>query len=185
MQDQLYHVMWQRFYVKVLIHAIFGAIMVLLFAVLKIEFGLLIGVTSFFLLFIPQLGVVIASLLPIPIILLAPSDSPGLEGSGGNGYHWNERRHLLMMALGSLVVFRWLVLVKLQTCVLNRLVAGKPDLAKHMSALEVHPALMLLFVVFAHQVWGTSGMMLTLPLIIFMQIFIGGMDSDDASDKDD
>lgn len=127
-----------------LLTGIFAGVTLSLFGV---ELSLVIGVLTFLLNFIPNLGSVIATLLPLPLLILQ---------FGINWQTWT----ILALLLGVQFTLGNVVEPKL---------AGKK--------LGLHPVTILLFLMFWGFVWGLPGFFLAVPLTSILKIILSRIDS--------
>ncbi len=132
---------------KVSISAATGALVGLLLWILGVELALVFGVLAFVLNFIPSVGSIIATLLPLPVVLLDPDFS---------------------MATLVLVV---LLPGGVQMAVGNAL---EPKLMGDQ--LELHPITILAALTFWGMLWGIPGMLLAVPLTAALRIVLDGLD---------
>jgi AI-2 transport protein TqsA len=133
--------------VKVLASALTGSLVYVILRVIGIDLALVFGLASFFLNFIPNIGSVVAVLLPVPIILLAGSDT--VEGGVvvKEGVTMTGR----VLAFGLPVVVQFLV--------------GNVLEPKWMgTSLDLNPIVILLSLIFWGMLWGPIGMLLSVPI---------------------
>ena len=122
-----------------------GLVVAALLGVLGCEFAGVFGFLAFLLNFIPSVGAVIATLLPLPVILLSPDMTPTAK--------------VLAMALPGGIQFAiGLIQPKVQG-----------------GALELHPVVVLMSLIFFGMIWGLVGAFLATPIagvikIIFERI---------------
>lgn len=113
---------------------------------LKVDFALEFGVLAFLLNFIPTIGSIIATLLPLPVVLLSPQ--------------LGVSERILAIALPSVIQ------IVLGSVVQPRVVGKSQDL---------HPVAVLLSMVFFGTIWGVIGAVLAAPIagvlrIVFSQL---------------
>jgi AI-2 transport protein TqsA len=121
-----------------------GAILYMLGVDLAIVFGLL----AFLLNFIPSLGSIIATLLPLPIVLLAPQATP--------------LAMFLAIALPGSVQFT-----------IGNII--EPKLMGR--GLDLHPITVLMVLIFWGILWGPIGMILSVPITAVIKIVLGRHES--------
>jgi AI-2 transport protein TqsA len=112
-------------------------------ALCGVQFAGLFGFLAFFLNFIPNVGGIIATLLPLPIILLSPDMSFvakvfALAGPG-----------LIQFVTGNIIQPR---------------VQG--------SALDLHPVIVLMALIFFGMIWGIVGAFLAVPITATIRIVL-------------
>lgn len=114
----------------------------MLLSVLGVDLAMAFGLFAFLLNFIPSIGSIIATLLPLPVVLL----SPDLSGT------------LLMLA----IVLPGAVQVTLGNIVEPKLMGR---------SLDLHPVTVLLALIFWGSIWGMVGMFLATPMTAVIKIF--------------
>jgi AI-2 transport protein TqsA len=127
----------------VLVSALTGVMVGFVLAVLNVELALVFGLLAFLLNFIPNIGSVIATLLPLPVVALSP--------------HATLMRVLLVLALPGAVQF-----------VLGNIVA--PKLMGR--SVKLHPVTVLLALIFWGVLWGVVGMFLAVPMTSVLRILL-------------
>ncbi|MEZ4217171.1 MAG: AI-2E family transporter [Myxococcota bacterium] len=110
-------------------------------AVLGIDLALVFGLFAFLLNFIPSVGSVIATLLPLPVVLVSPDTSPLAAA--------------LAIALPGLVQFAI-------GNVLEPKIMG--------DALDLHPIAILMALILWGMLWGVVGMLLATPITAMMKL---------------
>ena len=128
--------------VKFLLSAATGFGVALILLTFDIELAVLIGLLTFLLNFIPNVGSLIATLLPIPLILLE-------YGVGGRLFGVV----ILCMALEVLI-----------GNVLEPRLMGE--------SMDLHPVTILVFLMFWGLVWGIAGMFLAVPITAVIKIVL-------------
>jgi len=126
---------------KTLISAVTGALVGLVLAVLGVPLAMTFGLLAFLLNFIPSIGSVVATLLPLPVVIVTPEVSPlaavlaiALPGA-------------IQMVLGNVV---------------------EPRLMGR--SLDLHPAMILVSLIFWGMLWGVVGMFLATPITAMAKI---------------
>ena len=120
-----------------------GAVFGLALRLFGVPMALSFGVLAFLLNFIPNIGPIVASLLPIPLILLDPS--------------------------GNIV---WMVSVIVVTSMIQ-LISGNVVEPKLMgNSSDLHPVTILLGLMFWGMMWGIIGMFLATPITAAMKIVL-------------
>lgn len=125
---------------KSLLSLIVGVLIGVIYAVLGVEMAALFGLVAFLTNFIPTFGALIATLLPVPIILLQHGVGTVL---------------VLGIVLPILVQF-------LMGNVIEAKIFG--------DSLDLHPVVILLSLIFWGLVWGIVGMLLAVPLMAVLKI---------------
>ena len=128
---------------QITISAATGTLVGLILYILGVDLALVFGFLAFLLNFIPSVGSIIATLLPLPIILVSPDTS------------WSIA--LLALALTGSVQF-----------VLGNLVAPKVL----GDSLDLHPITILLALIFWGVLWGIVGMLLATPMTAVLKILL-------------
>ena len=120
-----------------------GALVGLVLWVLKVELALVFGLLAFLLSFIPILGAVVATLLPIPMVLIDPEVSMATV--------------VLAVALPGLVQF---------------LIANVASPRMMGKSFNLHPVVIVMTLVFWGKLWGMVGMFLATPLTVVVMILL-------------
>ncbi len=110
---------------------------------LGVDLAFLFGLFAFLLNFIPNVGSVIATLLPLPVVLMAPDATTGVA--------------VLAIALPGVIQF------SVGSVVEPRLMG---------SSLDLHPAVILMALIFWGMLWGFVGMLLATPLTAVLRIVL-------------
>jgi len=127
----------------ILTSGITGVLVGFVLEVLNVEFGWMFGFLAFMLNFIPNIGSIIATILPLPVALIDPE-------------------------LG--MISKILVLVipgGIQFGIGNLL---QPKLMGE--SLDLHPVVVLLSLIFFGTIWGIIGMFLAVPITAVVKIFL-------------
>eukprot|EP00441_Pelagodinium_beii_P035849 CAMPEP_0197627208 /NCGR_PEP_ID=MMETSP1338-20131121/5882_1 /TAXON_ID=43686 ORGANISM="Pelagodinium beii, Strain RCC1491" /NCGR_SAMPLE_ID=MMETSP1338 /ASSEMBLY_ACC=CAM_ASM_000754 /LENGTH=304 /DNA_ID=CAMNT_0043197863 /DNA_START=412 /DNA_END=1323 /DNA_ORIENTATION=- len=112
----------------------------MLFIYLDNDMAIFFGLVSFFLNYVPEVGTIIAMILPAPFILLdGRLDSPGII--------------LVQATLGQLVL----------KVVFNNIFETK--LIQDDHAMSIHPLWVLLSINYFGYIWGPIGMMISVPIL--------------------
>lgn len=128
---------------KVIVSAVTGMLVGLTLLILDIPLAMVFGLLAFLLNFIPNIGSAIATLLPLPVVLVDPSVSSlaatlaiaipaGIQGVMGN--------------------------------VIEPRMMG--------DALDLHPISILMSLIFWGMLWGIVGMLLATPITAVLKIFL-------------
>lgn len=131
---------------KLLLSLATGAAVGLTLLLLGVDLALLFGVLAVVLNFVPTLGSIIATLLPLPVVLVDPS-------AGG----WTIALVLLIPATLQIIVGNVL----------------EPKLMGDL--LELHPITVLLALIFWGMLWGLPGMLLAAPLTAIIKLLLEPM----------
>jgi len=120
-----------------------GVLVGLVLTILGVEFGWMFGFLAFLLNFIPSIGSVIATLLPLPVALVDPQ--LGMIS-----------KILVLMIPGGI-----------------QLVIGNIIQPKMMGeSLDLHPIVVLLSLIFFGTIWGIIGMFLAVPITAVVKILL-------------
>jgi AI-2 transport protein TqsA len=132
----------KRYLVLMLFLSVLSGVLVgLALTVLGVDFAWVFGFLAFLLNFIPNIGSIIATLLPLPVVLLSPDLSVA------------ERVLALAVPAGIQFALGSFVQPRLQ---------GR--------ALELHPVAVLLALVFFGMIWGLVGAFLAAPITAVVKI---------------
>ncbi|MEM8734044.1 MAG: AI-2E family transporter [Planctomycetota bacterium] len=130
--------------ISILTGLVFGAALWIFGVPMALTFGLL----AFLLNYIPNIGPVVASLLPIPFILLSPD--------------------------GSII---WM-LAAISVTMAIQVISGSVVEPKVMgNSSDLHPVVILLALMFWGMMWGITGMFLATPITAGIKIVMEGYDS--------
>jgi AI-2 transport protein TqsA len=125
---------------KFMLSALTGFVTWLILAILGVEFAMVFGVMAFLLNFIPNIGSIIAGLLPVPVLLIGD--------------------------YGTVTIILAIVLpMTAQFCVGNLI---EPKVMG--SSLGMHPVVVLLSLVLFGLLWGIPGMFLAVPMAAILKI---------------
>ncbi len=128
---------------KVVVSAATGALVFFTLNMLSIPFALAFGALAFMLNFIPSVGSIIATLLPVPVLLLTPE----LSGT----------TFALALVIPAAIQFT-----------LGNLI--EPKIMG--DSLDLHPVVILLALIFWGMIWGPIGMLLAAPLTAITKIVL-------------
>jgi len=127
--------------VKAIISALTGLLVSTVLGVLGVPLAMVFGLFAFLLNFIPSVGSIISTLLPLPVVLVSPEIS-GLTA-------------ILAIALPGLI----------------QIVIGNFMEPKIMGeSLDLHPVTILLMLIFWGMLWGVVGMLLATPITAVLKI---------------
>ncbi len=116
-------------------------------ALLGVDLAMAFGLFAFLLNFIPSIGSIIATLLPLPVVLLSPEVSP------------------LVAVLAILIPG------------IIQVTIGNGIEPKVMGdALDLHPVTILLALIFWGMLWGIPGMLLATPITAVMKILLSRLE---------
>ncbi len=132
---------------KFIISASTGAIVGAILAIFGLDLALVFGVMAFLLNFIPSIGSVVATLLPVPIAILQ-FDNP-----------W---------AIAGVIIIPGVI----QLAVGNGL---EPVIMGE--GLDLHPVTVLLALIFWGLLWGPVGMLLAAPMTAVLRIVLGRIET--------
>lgn len=133
---------------SVLLSLVTGCLVGLSLAIVGVRYALVFGLLAFLLNFIPLLGPVIATLLPLPIALLSPDLSPAAK--------------VLALAIPGAIEF-----------VMGQIVSPRVI----GSSLALHPVTVLLFLLFFQMIWGVGGAFMSTPIAAVMKILFEHFES--------
>jgi AI-2 transport protein TqsA len=132
----------RRYLVRLVFVSVLSGVLVgVILAALGVKFALVFGFLAFLLNFIPNVGSIIATLLPLPVVLLSPDLSVTTQ--------------ILAIALPAAVQFL------IGSIIQPRLYGG---------ALDLHPVTVLLALVFFGMIWGIIGAFLAMPITAVIRI---------------
>ena len=142
-----------------------------------LELWLPFGVVTFFLNFIPNVGGLAAVMLPMPLVALDPAFGP----SGvATALLVVRRIHTLSLTLSALLMLTpsSLVLSSLATQPLLVNIFAKDVLEPCLigNATRLKPVAVLLAILVYGSVWGTTGMVMAIPLTAVMRIYLSSLE---------
>ena len=131
---------------KSLVSAVTGFLVGATLTILGVEFALVFGVLAFLFNFIPNVGSAIATLLPLPVVLLNPELATTAK--------------VLAIAIPGAIQFS----------------VGNFVEPKIMGqSLDLHPVAVLMSLIFFGMIWGIIGMFLATPITAVIKIFFEKM----------
>lgn len=132
----------QRYLItKVILSVATGVLVGLTLSILGVDLALAFGLFAFLLNFIPSIGSVIATLLPLPVVLVSPEISTTVA--------------ILAIAIPASIQFA----------------IGSAIEPKVMGdSLDLHPIAILIALIFWGMLWGVVGMLLAAPITAVMKI---------------
>jgi AI-2 transport protein TqsA len=132
---------------KVMVSALTGIVVFLILHFLDVPFAPTFGAFAFLLNFIPNIGSVIATLLPLPVVFFSPG--------------FTSTEIFLIIALPTIV----------QLSIANIL---EPKIMGQ--SLDLHPITILLALIFWGIIWGFLGMVLAVPITAVIKIALENVD---------
>lgn len=132
--------------IKFLISLVTGFCFWMLLAILGVPMSIMFGILTFMLNFIPNIGSVIATVLPVPIIYLT---------------HGFGVTMIVYLALGTTIQFTL-------GSIIDPKLMGQ--------TVGLHPATILFFLVFWGLIWGIPGMFLAVPITVVLTIVLKRID---------
>jgi AI-2 transport protein TqsA len=134
--------------VKGAISALTGALVGAVLSILGVPLAMVFGLFAFLLNFIPSIGSIISTLLPLPIVLVS-TDVSGLTA-------------ILAIALPGMI----------------QMVVGNFLEPKIMGeSLDLHPVTILLMLIFWGMLWGIVGMLLATPITAVLKILFAKLEA--------
>eukprot|EP00450_Noctiluca_scintillans_P003890 CAMPEP_0194498630 /NCGR_PEP_ID=MMETSP0253-20130528/15206_1 /TAXON_ID=2966 /ORGANISM="Noctiluca scintillans" /LENGTH=381 /DNA_ID=CAMNT_0039340297 /DNA_START=95 /DNA_END=1240 /DNA_ORIENTATION=- len=135
---------------KVIVSAGYASCVSCLLYFLLVDLSVVIGLLTFMLNFIPEVGPIVGMALPLPIILL----DGRLEDPLGTA---------VIATLGTLTL----------KCLFGNIIEVK--LIGRDRAMTLHPVIVLFCVAFFGWIWGATGMLLSVPLVAIMKSLTPGL----------
>lgn len=133
--------------VKFMVSLVTGFSVGMVLQLLGVQYALMFGLLSFLLNFIPSVGSIVATLLPLPVVMVDPSLSNtaavmaiALPGA-------------IQMTMGNFI---------------------EPKI--YGESLDVHPVVMLMSLVLWGTLWGVAGLFLAAPLAAVVRILFGRLE---------
>ncbi|CAJ1455890.1 unnamed protein product [Effrenium voratum] len=149
------------FMYKAFCNTVFGACVWCLLTWLRCDLAMVVAVMCFFLGFIPEVGSVISVVVPVPILLFDSRVS--LEVRATN---------VLTMAVGMLLI-KFMVSNGLESYLMSKspTLAGQRE-GENQPASETHPVIILFVVILCGEIWGITGMLISVPLLALIRLLI-------------
>jgi AI-2 transport protein TqsA len=133
---------------KVVLSAVTGALVYATLEIMGVQYAITFGAFAFLLNFIPNIGSIVATLLPLPIILLSPEIS--------------QTGKILAFAIPGVIQFGI-------GSILEPKIMG--------ISLDLHPAVVLLSLIFWGVLWGFEGMVLAVPITAVLRMSLERIES--------
>ncbi len=132
---------------KVIASAVTGTLVYFVLQLLGIPFAIAFGAFAFVLNFIPSVGSIVATFIPLPVILLTPDIT--------------VQRIILAIAIPGAIQFAI-------GSIIEPKILG--------DSLDLHPVVILLALIFWGMLWGPIGMLLAAPLTAVTKIALSKLD---------
>ncbi|MCA9407238.1 MAG: AI-2E family transporter [Candidatus Omnitrophica bacterium] len=126
---------------KFLLSMITGILVGVTLSLLNIDLALVFGLLAFLLNFIPSIGSIIATLLPLPVVIVSPDISSFIAISA------IAMPGIIQFSIGNVI---------------------EPKIMG--DSLDLHPVAILMALIFWGMIWGLVGMLLAAPLTAIMKI---------------
>lgn len=126
--------------VKLMVSLLTGVLVGVILTIFGVELTLMFAILTVLLNFIPNIGPIIASALPIPVLLLQ-------FGLGWEFIFILSATGIIQFIIGNILEPKWLG-----------------------GSLDQHPISVLFFLMFWGLVWGIPGMFLSVPIMAFLKI---------------
>lgn len=154
------------FKLTIFINALFALAFWMLLNELNADLSILLAVISFILAFIPEIGIIISVILPLPFLALTPDDT----ASPQNESHMSKTQALLWYLCGSMAI-KLVIGNILYTYLMGRnpILSGAATTAVK-GIKETHPVVVLVVVVLAGEIWGPVGMFVSVPIISLVRL---------------
>lgn len=127
----------------VIISALTGVLVGFVLQILGVKFAMMFGFLTFLLNFIPNIGSIIATLLPIPVAIISPDLSVGAK--------------IMVVVIPSAIQFT-----------LGNIVQPK----MMGESLDLHPVVVMISLIFFGMIWGIVGMFLATPITGIVKILL-------------
>ena len=131
---------------KLLLSLVTGGLSYIVFLIANLELAIMFGMLTFLLNFIPNIGSIIAVILPIPVLLLQ------------FGFGWQT------------------VLVLISTTLFQVIIGNILEPKLMGESMDLHPVTILLILTFWGFIWGIPGMFLSVPITATLKIIFNQMD---------
>ncbi len=128
---------------KIVLSAVTGVLVGVVLLILDIPLAMVFGLLAFLLNFIPNVGSAIATLLPLPVVLVDPSVS--------------SLSAVLAIAIPAAI---------------QGVIGNVIEPRMMGDSLDLHPVAILMSLIFWGMLWGIVGMLLATPITAVMKIFL-------------
>ncbi len=132
---------------KLLISGVTGILVGIVLTILNIDLALAFGLMAFILNFIPSIGSLIATLLPLPVVLISPDVTTATA--------------IMAIAIPGVIQFTIGNVIEPQ-------VMG--------DSIGLNPITILLSLIFWGIIWGIVGMFLAVPLAVVLKVIMGNIE---------
>jgi predicted PurR-regulated permease PerM len=204
-QEQLYRVVWQYFLSMCVINGVFALAVQILLSQLEVNLSTFVAIACFFLGFIPELGTIIAIVLPLPLVVFAPREEHDATSQTSNGDLVNPFSDFSSVGWKTLWVLVGMILIKLLVAnVLTSIVMGRnktlsgavhnkskrfkttieSNVEDKMEVKETHPVVILFVVVLSGQIWGPVGMLISVPVVSLCRLAVNVWYLDEAGEAE-
>ena len=138
-EEKIKHYISTKFFLSAFLGVMVGSIL----ALLRVEMAVVFGVAAFVLNFIPTVGPIVSTLLPLPVVMFNP-DIPLAAG------------------------FSAIIIPGVLQFVFGNIV--EPKILG--DSLDLHPVVVLLALIFWGMLWGIVGMLLAIPLTAVIKLLL-------------
>jgi len=188
LQQYIYRIVWNYVLLTVILNAVFAWAVFGLMSFLQVDLAAIIAIICFVLSFIPELGAIISAMLPIPFIMLTPTqlcrtddfdvaaNNHTAVAAGASDMDCitdlPERIRNVLASLIGMFIIKLLVSNVLSAFLIgkNKTLAGVVDDQEAENASETHGVIVLFAVVFFGHIWGVVGMLISVPVISMVRL---------------
>ena len=125
-----------------------------------VDLAVVIALICFFLSFIPEIGSLVSLALPVPLLLLDSRHPLALRA-----------RNVLTSVIGMLFI-KFVVSNGLESVVMGKSATLAGKVSEEGNTEETHPVLILFVVILFGEIWGATGMLVSVPLISMVRLTI-------------
>jgi len=158
-QKTVFKIVRTYFILKTGCNLVYAILCYLCMVWLKVELGIVVALFCFALAYIPEVGAIVAIILPVPLLILDSRQK------------WGDRFFQTLACTGAMLGIKLVCSNVLESLVMgrNKTLAGVVDKDKEFA--ETHPVIVLFAVVVCGLIWGPIGMLISVPLISLMRFY--------------
>lgn len=188
-QEKIYGILRTYFFLKNVMNGLFAVLNWALFTWLRLDLAKIMAALCFLLSFIPELGAMVAFVVPLPICLMMPENCTVYGGEDDCQYDkycsWNttqaacqelENNGRMSKAMNFSCLLTGMIIIKFAVGnILESMVMGRDRtlmgaVSKQDELKETHPVVIIFAVVFFGEIWGPLGMLICVPIISILRL---------------
>mmetsp|Transcript_119324 Transcript_119324/g.283251 ORF Transcript_119324/g.283251 Transcript_119324/m.283251 type:complete len:483 (+) Transcript_119324:12-1460(+) len=151
--EHIFQIVRTYFMYKAFCNALFAVCVWCLLTFIRCDLVIVISILCFFLGFIPEVGAFISLAVPLPLLVLDSRQSIEMRATNA------------LTAVVGMLAIKFVVSNGIESFVMARspVLAGQVD--EHSKSHETHPVLILFAVVLSGNIWGVTGMLISVPML--------------------